>query len=206
MVKVRIQSSRFSDYAKYKLGASYKSKASPYENLAHALELEGIRRPFTMGLKKFVLANTEALIRFADKVPQAFKKDQVAYRSAKRARIKEAASLSNNELSELWQQVGGVNPASDKFLETFEWRRARMKALKRYGARCQCCGAAPMTGAVINVDHIKPRKLFPHLALSLDNLQVLCHDCNHGKGNWDMTDWRQEKQTVELRDMQLKVF
>ena len=206
MMKVRVQSSRFSDYAKYKLGTSYKTKASPYENLAYALELDGIQKPFTMGFKKFVLANIEALIRFADKVPQAFKKDQVAYRSAKRARVKEATSLSNNELSELWQEVGGVNPASDKFLETFEWRKARMKALKRYGARCQCCGASPMTGAVINVDHIKPRKLFPHLALSLDNLQVLCHDCNHGKGNWDMTDWRQEKQTVELRDVKIDVF
>lgn len=32
--------------------------------------------------------------------------------------------------------------------------------------------------------------LFPDLALSMDNLQVLCGDCNHGKGNWDVTDWR----------------
>ena len=83
-----------------------------------------------------------------------------------------------------------VSPASDDFLSTYEWRRVRMQALKAYGARCQCCGASPKTGATINVDHIKPRKLFPALALSLDNLQVLCHECNHGKGNWDMTDWR----------------
>lgn len=38
--------------------------------------------------------------------------------------------------------------------------------------------------------HIQPRKTHPHLALVLSNLQVLCHDCNHGKGNWDTTDWR----------------
>lgn len=53
-----------------------------------------------------------------------------------------------------------------------------------------CCGATPATGAVINVDHIKPRKKYPHLALEISNLQILCHDCNHGKGNWDETDWR----------------
>lgn len=81
-------------------------------------------------------------------------------------------------------------PASDAFLQSFEWRRVRMLAIKRYGNRCQCCGASPQSGATINVDHIKPRKLFPNLALSLDNLQILCHECNHGKGNWDMTDWR----------------
>jgi hypothetical protein len=82
--------------------------------------------------------------------------------------------------------------ASVEFLQTYEWRRVRMEALKKHGSRCQCCGATPATGAVMNVDHIKPRKLFPHLALSVDNLQVLCHECNHGKGNWDMTDWRPE--------------
>lgn len=84
----------------------------------------------------------------------------------------------------------GCNPASHAFLTSYEWRRVRMIALKKYGAVCQCCGASPKTGAVINVDHIKPRKLFPQLALDVDNLQVLCNECNHGKGNWDTTDWR----------------
>lgn len=82
--------------------------------------------------------------------------------------------------------------ASDAFLSTYEWRRLRMQALKKYGARCQCCGATPAAGAVMNVDHIKPRRIFPDLALDIENLQVLCHECNHGKGNWDMTDWRGE--------------
>lgn len=80
---------------------------------------------------------------------------------------------------------------SDSFLSSFEWRRVRMHALKRDGAKCVCCGATPTTGAQMNVDHIKPRKTHPHLALELDNLQVLCGPCNHGKGNWDSTDWRQ---------------
>lgn len=66
---------------------------------------------------------------------------------------------------------------------------------KKYGPRCQCCGATPATGAVMNVDHIKPRKIFPELALDPDNLQILCDECNHGKGNWDMTDWRSAEKT-----------
>jgi 5-methylcytosine-specific restriction endonuclease McrA len=88
------------------------------------------------------------------------------------------------------QTVAGIDVTTTEFLSTYEWRKTRMVALKKYGARCQCCGATPATGAVIHVDHIKPRKLFPHLALDVDNLQVLCHECNHGKGNWDQTDWR----------------
>lgn len=78
----------------------------------------------------------------------------------------------------------------EDFLQSFEWRRIRLKILQKYGRKCMCCGATPETGAVMNVDHIKPRKLFPELALDEDNLQVLCHDCNHGKGNWCQTDFR----------------
>lgn len=81
--------------------------------------------------------------------------------------------------------------ATNDFLQSFQWRQLRMVVLKKRGARCECCGASPMDGqTVINVDHVKPRKLFPKLALEESNLQVLCGPCNHGKGNWDQTDWR----------------
>ena len=129
----------------------------------------------------------------------------------KAAKLRQTQSKSANQLSQEWKQskVRGIHTASDAFLMTYEWRKVRMEALKKYGARCQCCGATPAHGAVMNVDHIKPRKLFPHLALDLNNLQVLCHDCNHGKGNWDMTDWRERNESpvqLDLRDVSIKVF
>lgn len=80
--------------------------------------------------------------------------------------------------------------ATDDFLVTYEWRKLRMQVLTKRGARCECCGATPIDGIRIHVDHIKPRRLFPELALVESNLQVLCEVCNHGKGNWDHTDWR----------------
>ena len=84
------------------------------------------------------------------------------------------------------------------FLQTFEWRQLRMKVLTKRGNRCECCGASPRDGAtVINIDHIKPRRLFPELALVESNLQVLCSACNHGKGNWDQTDWREHAPSPE---------
>lgn len=82
------------------------------------------------------------------------------------------------------------------FLESYEWRKLRMKVLKLHGAACQCCGRSRRDGVVIHVDHIKPRRKYPELALVLDNLQVLCHECNHGKGNWDETDWREPRLSV----------
>ena len=127
------------------------------------------------------------------------------------AKLKQKQNKSANQLSQEFKQtkVRGIHTASDAFLMTYEWRKVRMEALKKYGARCQCCGATPAHGAVMNVDHIKPRKLYPHLALDLNNLQVLCHDCNHGKGNWDMTDWRERNESpiqLDLRDVSIKVF
>jgi len=81
-----------------------------------------------------------------------------------------------------------VNSAD--FLKSFEWRQLRLQAFKKYGRVCLCCGATPGNGVVLNVDHVKSRRRFPHLALDIENLQVLCGDCNHGKAN----------QTVDFRD------
>lgn len=88
-----------------------------------------------------------------------------------------------------------TSAADNSFLKTFEWRQLRMIVLKKRGARCECCGASPRDGIVIHVDHIKPRRKYPELALTESNLQVLCEVCNHGKGSWDETDWRPDSQT-----------
>jgi hypothetical protein len=84
---------------------------------------------------------------------------------------------------------------SDPFLESWEWRTIRMRVLERDRAKCACCGKTAADGVVMNVDHIKPRKRAPELALTESNLQVLCNECNHGKGNQFDTDWR--KPAVE---------
>jgi 5-methylcytosine-specific restriction endonuclease McrA len=89
-------------------------------------------------------------------------------------------------------------PPQENFLESYEWRKLRMQAIKKYGRRCQCCGATPDDGVKMHVDHIKPRKKYPELALELSNLQILCEVCNHGKGNWDETDWRTGEQHQDI--------
>lgn len=83
----------------------------------------------------------------------------------------------------------GVDVTSKEFLATWEWKTLRYEVLVEQGARCKCCGATAADGIVINVDHIKPRRTHPELALVKSNLQVLCSDCNMGKGNWDQTPW-----------------
>lgn len=81
-------------------------------------------------------------------------------------------------------------PRGPEFYKTDEWREVRYRALKLHGGCCQCCGARPSPGHPLHIDHIKPRSKFPELELDLNNLQVLCEDCNLGKRAWDDTDWR----------------
>src|SRR6185437_16368534 len=83
--------------------------------------------------------------------------------------------------------------AGPGFLETSEWKRARYDALRASDGRCQLCGRNKNQlglGEYLNVDHIKPRKTHPQLALDQRNLQVLCGSCNQGKENRDARDWR----------------
>ncbi len=75
------------------------------------------------------------------------------------------------------------------FYDTEAWRRLRYQALRRSDGKCQCCGRGKRDGAILQVDHIKPKSRFPALAMSLGNLQVLCRDCNLGKSNTDVIRW-----------------
>ena len=81
-------------------------------------------------------------------------------------------------------------PKKRSFYKSPEWLSLRYKVLKQYGSKCQCCGIDSSRGAVLHVDHIKPRSKYPHLQLEISNLQILCESCNLGKSNKDETDWR----------------
>ena len=83
---------------------------------------------------------------------------------------------------------------SEEFLQSWEWTELRYKVLDHYGRECMSCGATKDEGAVMCVDHIKPRAKYPELKLVFENLQVLCHDCNKGKGARDETDFRGSRQ------------
>lgn len=76
------------------------------------------------------------------------------------------------------------------------WRTLRYAALKNSDGRCNCCGASAGDGAVLHCDHVIPRYKAPHLALEIDNIQILCGDCNIGKGAWDDTDWRAHMRSI----------
>jgi 5-methylcytosine-specific restriction protein A len=94
------------------------------------------------------------------------------------------SGLSDNELAVK------LRSNRDAFLASPEWKALRSRVLDRYGCKCMCCGHVPAKRSLINVDHIKPRKFYPELALDEDNLQVLCGRCNKQKGNNHMTDYR----------------
>lgn len=90
------------------------------------------------------------------------------------------------------------------FYNSAEWRKLRARVLEKYECRCMMCGRSPKDhGIVVHVDHIKPRSKYPELALEFSNLQILCEDCNMGKGNRYDTDYRPDVLNEEERDILL---
>jgi 5-methylcytosine-specific restriction endonuclease McrA len=78
------------------------------------------------------------------------------------------------------------------FYNSFAWRKVRYAFLRSQPKplRCGACGRSVADGAVLCVDHLKSVKKYPQLKTSLSNLQILCRDCNLGKGSQFADDWR----------------
>jgi len=189
-------------YNKLKLGFGAQLNEGLFALACRSLAIDEINRPHGVNHKTWVYDNARFIHQYVEKnqykikkvggawqfidghKPESTKTD-LEYRAPKTFVRNRPPANDRNKKNDSSEYL-----ASKEFLMSFEWRKLRMEALKKHGGRCQCCGASPATGAVLNVDHIKPRRIHPHLALELDNLQVLCHECNHGKGNWDETDWR----------------
>ena len=64
------------------------------------------------------------------------------------------------------------------FYKSRIWLDLRFNFLKNKDRKCCLCGSKEE----IQVDHIKPRYIYPELALNYNNLQILCKPCNLGKG------------------------
>lgn len=80
---------------------------------------------------------------------------------------------------------------SQNFYRSRKWLALRFDVLLRHGRTCMLCG---VNAKPSHIDHIKPRSKYPELELDINNLQVLCHDCNMGKSNRDQTDFRPVKK------------
>lgn len=76
-----------------------------------------------------------------------------------------------------WTRLGS-------FYASDSWQRLRLKVLKKRGHKCERCHFTPADGAIMHVDHIKPRSKYPELELVESNCQVLCEDCNLAKSNY----------------------
>jgi 5-methylcytosine-specific restriction endonuclease McrA len=92
----------------------------------------------------------------------------------------------------------------DAFRAAWEWKRLSYEARQKADWKCQAwgCHADGKKGAKIVCDHIRPIRSAEGWARRLDpnNLQVLCNDCNMGKGSWDQTDFRTPNMRLRLSD------
>lgn len=109
-----------------------------------------------------------------------------AKRRLKRLNKKERKKFSKKKLLAP-QRTTTKKSFNNQFYDSRPWLELRYKVLKKYGRKCMCCG---VVASEVHVDHIKPISKNPGLALEFDNLQVLCKQCNLGKSNKDITDFR----------------
>lgn len=157
--------------------------AKPVVDNGNPSVLDNSRQAWTNNLKS--LAYEQETSALKKRWAEASIKLQQARQQEKEAQL--AQGGFNN-----WDSLKVEQSKNDatEFYRSRSWQNLRYEAFKRYGKRCALCGRSPADGVILHVDHIKPRSKHPELALDINNLQILCEDCNMGKGVRDKTKWR----------------
>lgn len=89
-------------------------------------------------------------------------------------------SWANEGVSPPANQIIPSRVVGRRTLRTANWRQ-RAIVLMRDGAKCELCGATPQSGAKLHIDHVIPWSKGGETVL--DNLRVLCEQCNIGRSN-----------------------
>lgn len=84
-----------------------------------------------------------------------------------------------------------INAASwtQKYIEsdgtTSPWSRTDIKAalVRETGGKCAYCEGLFITVSFGDIEHIRPRKLFPEAVVKWENLTIACSRCNGNKGS-----------------------
>ena len=71
---------------------------------------------------------------------------------------------------------------ASRFYNSPEWSTLRNRVIREEGKQCNICYRIIKKPEDLTVDHIKPRSVFPELALQRENLRVVCRSCNSRKG------------------------
>lgn len=165
-----------------------------------------------------VSPNAIAVKRAAIKAKKAKREKTKGQPSAKKVAARDAYRkqhlvMVTKDGKELFGNVMQHSPkeAREEFYKSWDWRTARMEVLKRHARRCMCCGSTPddltVDGKPVRlvVDHIKPLSRYWHLRLVQSNLQILCDECNMGKGAWDETDHRSESERLIAQQLTYEI-
>lgn len=95
-------------------------------------------------------------------------------RQNRRLKLTIASGDKNPKIGQAFQKT----EKAKEFYRSKKWRSLRFNFCMTNERKCKLCGSQTR----LHVDHIKPRSLFPELALEPNNLQILCEECNIGKG------------------------
>jgi 5-methylcytosine-specific restriction endonuclease McrA len=177
-----------------------RSRSSQLRRNANRVILQELKK---LGIKYSNMNMTQAarIVAEAHKIT-----DLGTNKKAIAARVNPREALANTDKSKLPKRVKSkakvikfpapkstsVTEAMIKtFYDSWEWKRLSYDVKLKRGRRCECCGAKAPDVRIIT-DHVQPLRHYWHLRLVEANLQVLCDDCNMGKGSRDETDFRPE--------------